>query len=134
MKNESAFSASICKALLAEGVFCQAIESGGTSVGIPDLYIRTRQTGTWMELKNLIYPIREYLEVPFRPGQFAWLTRHAKMGGRSALAIAHPDGILFFHGAEIQQTYIRPFPASLSLSRVNGRAIVEWLDSRKEGI
>lgn len=128
MKDEASFSRSIRHALESEGAMVQSVESGGTAVGIPDLFIRTEKISAWMELKNLIYPVRSYLEVPFRPGQLAWLKRHSALGGISALAIASLEGIYMFKGAEIAGSYYAPLPASLVLSRVSGRAILEWLE------
>ncbi len=128
MKDEEAFSRAIRKALSEEGALVQAVESGGTAVGIPDLFIRTTRISAWMELKNLIFPVRYRLEVPFRPGQYAWMKRHTDMGGISALAIASLEGIFFFRDGEIKTEYAAPLSASLRLTRLSGKAILDWLE------
>lgn len=128
MRSESVFSHSFRKCLTDQGAMVQSIESGLTGTGIPDIYVRTRKISAWIELKNLIYPIRSYIEIPFRPGQLAWLIRHHNMGGVSVLAVAHPGGFWFFKGSEICATYKYPFPYSLAMTRLSGEKIIYWLE------
>ena len=131
MKNESAFSGVICKNIKDYGCKVQRIESGSTGLGIPDAFVRTFNTDVWMELKNLIYPVTHSVQVPFRPGQYAWLKDYARMGGNSVLAIASQEGFFFFHNDHIQKEYLAPLSksADLCLNRIDGRTIVEWFDS-----
>lgn len=136
MKNEAAFSEKLSRALRDYGVMIQRIESGSTGLGIPDTYVRTSKKSLWMELKNMYFPVTINLVVPFRPGQYGWLKRHAKLGGISVLAIATPDGFYFYHNDTIQKEYVAPLSASadLFLTRIDARKIVEWLDSLEGGL
>ena len=131
MKNEGAFSGVICKAMKDYGCKVQRIESGSTGLGIPDAFVRTFHTDIWMELKNLVYPVVHSVQVPFRPGQYAWLKEYARMGGHSVLAMATCEGFYFFHNDRIRKEYSAPLSAyaDLSLQRIYGKTIVEWFDS-----
>lgn len=131
MRNEAAFSKSLRTALELSGAMVQSVESGSTALGIPDIYFRTLKIDGWIELKNLVYPIRGHLDVPFRPGQYAWLKRHWEMGGTSVLAISGVEGIWFYKGDRIQKTYTVPFTPDLSLNRLDGKRIVEWLEEEE---
>ena len=81
-KNEAAFSKALCSAMRAKGIFVQRIESGETGKGIPDLFVITKGVPVWIELKRVHKTIgREpYLEIPWRPGQQAWLNDVQKRG------------------------------------------------------
>lgn len=131
MKNEAAFSGVLCRTLRDYGCKVQRIESGGTGLGIPDAFVRTFHTDVWIEMKNLVFPVTYSVRVPFRPGQYAWLKDYERMGGHSVLAIASQEGFFFFHNEHIHKEYAAPLSAraDLSLTRLSGRAIVEWLDS-----
>jgi hypothetical protein len=133
MRSESAFAASLYPKIRDEGCKVQPVESGLTGLGIPDAYVRTRVVGLWIELKNLIYPVRDYLLVPFRPGQYVWLRDHWKLGGISVLGIASVEGFFFFSNARIQQEYRGSLSgyADYQTKRLIGSEIVAWFDSLK---
>lgn len=66
----------------AKGIFVQRIESGETGKGIPDLFVITKGTPMWIELKRVHESVgfKAALEIPWRPGQQAWLTDVANRG------------------------------------------------------
>lgn len=88
----------------------QAIESGGTGVGIPDVYIRHNRGSLWLELKIGHY-VSHAVRVIFRPGQLAWIQKNTHLGGRTAMMmfVPHEEGNDFawwvFRGAEIKPMY-----------------------------
>jgi hypothetical protein len=90
------------------GIESQAIESGGTANGIPDMYFSSKLYSIqgWIELKNDNgIPKRAKYKVPYRPGQFAWLTRYVKQGTSCILGLAFDEGIAFFCDNEIAKEY-----------------------------
>ena len=77
-------------------IFMQPIESPGTALGIPDLYLRTVFHSYWTELKIVSVGGRllskPYVAVPFRPGQRSWLRRYyLHYAGRSLLIAGWKD-------------------------------------------
>jgi hypothetical protein len=132
MNSESDFSHHLQPALKAAKCFVQAIESGITGCGIPDLFIRTRSgNAVWMELKHLYYPLGQSFTVPYRPGQYPWLWRYRKHGGISVLAISYNGGFLFYANDRIQKEYEKPFlkDGDLFLRTIDGKIIASWLDN-----
>jgi hypothetical protein len=131
MRNEAAFANALYPKIKAERCKVQPIESGSTALGIPDAYVRTTKVGLWIELKNLIYPVVDYVLVPFRPGQYVWLRDHWKLGGISILGIASVEGFYFFYNESIQRDYDAPLAkhADFCCDRLVGRDIVRWFDS-----
>lgn len=79
----------------------QRIESGGTCAGIPDLFVYADEPA-WVELKIL-----KARKVPFRPGQFNWLTDYHDRGGLSLLICYRPQDMYWyvFQGEHIQRSY-----------------------------
>lgn len=72
--NEITFSRSLCACLKNRRWFVQRIESGTTGVGIPDLYtIDTEGKARWLELKRVRCTWTPGIQIPWRPGQEAWL-------------------------------------------------------------
>jgi hypothetical protein len=59
---------------LSKDAMIQRIESGRTSAGIPDVYVRYPGYELWLELKNM--PRAKLTQtgyvIPWRPGQQAW--------------------------------------------------------------
>jgi|WetSurMetagenome_2_1015567.scaffolds.fasta_scaffold419935_2 hypothetical protein len=84
----------------------ERIETGAVRLGVPDLYFTTKAKRGWMELK-IIDLDRTPIVVDFRPGQYAWLTRHVVCGGCSLLMTYEPNmDILTIHeGVNICQQY-----------------------------
>lgn len=105
MYSEGDLRALITRGLRHAKVLAQPIESGETGLGIPDLYIRTTKTSAWMELKFRRFPIHYPFEVPFRPGQHAWLERNYKLGGTSVLMIGTLTGVYTFKNEQIKKVY-----------------------------
>ncbi len=62
--------------------FIQAIETGQTGRGIPDLYYIHQGHSGWVECKAT-----SAWSVPLEAEQVAWLCRHARAGGRSFVAV-----------------------------------------------
>lgn len=62
----------------------QKIESGGTGLGIPDLFFRTLKQDGWIELKRIKWPSTNSTEIkiPFEPGQFSWIKTYRELGGK----------------------------------------------------
>ena len=96
-RNESAFSAALCKLLTNKGIFHQRIESGLTGCGIPDLYIRLSSKEIWVELKNdKIISIKAKLWlINWRKGQQSWMLNYKKVSNRYGYTVvACKDGFL----------------------------------------
>ena len=132
MKSESDLNRRIRSVLCATGAMAVSVESGATQLGIPDIYVRTENTSAWIELKHLYYPIHYPFRVPFKPGQYSWLHRHYGLRGTSVLCIETIEhGILFICGPHIREVYGSNIleHCSLHLSRLDGRRIVDWIDS-----
>lgn len=67
--------------LSQQNVFLQRIESGGTGLGIPDLFFQHTSINGWIELKQINHNQGEYVKIPFRPGQLGWLKMLLSYGG-----------------------------------------------------
>jgi hypothetical protein len=131
MKSETDFSHHLQPELRKAKCFVQAIESGLTGTGIPDLFIKTKRNPLWMELKHLYYPLGDAFDVPYRPGQYPWLTRYCEKGGISVLGISYNGGFMFFANDHIGERYTKPFfeEGDLFLEKINGKIIAQWLDN-----
>lgn len=95
-RNEAAFSKALVTAMRNRGIFVQRIESGATGKGIPDLFIITKGTPIWIELKRVhdTCSNKQVLEIPWRPGQQAWLHDVAKRGVATMTLACFNDGIV----------------------------------------
>ena len=94
-RNEAAFSKALVTAMRNKGIFVQRIESGETGKGIPDLFVITKGTPMWIELKRVHGAChRDYVEIPWRPGQQAWLNDVQSRGVKCATLACFDDGIL----------------------------------------
>lgn len=81
-KNEAAFSKALVAHLRKQNWFIQRIETGSTGRGVPDIYaIAPDGTAVWIELKRVHKTAkgRHSLDIPWRPGQQAWLNTVQKM-------------------------------------------------------
>lgn len=98
-RNEAAFSKALCTAMRAKGIFVQRIESGETGKGIPDLFVITKGTPMWIELKRVHSTCsgKAYVEVPWRPGQQAWLNDVQKRGMLTITLACFDDEILMIY-------------------------------------
>lgn len=105
MHCEGDLRALVTKSIKQIGLLAQPIESGETGLGIPDMYIRTGEVSAWMELKFRRFPLHYPFEVPFRPGQAAWLERNYKLGGTSLLMIGTLTGVYVFLNTNIKRVY-----------------------------
>lgn len=95
-RNEAAFSKALVTAMRAKGIFVQRIESGETGKGIPDLFIITKGTPMWIELKRIHTTCsgKPFLEIPWRPGQQAWLNDVQSRGVTCMTLACFNDGIV----------------------------------------
>lgn len=59
------------------------IESGGTELGIPDIYFESYNKTGWIESKRTIWPIRETtpIKIKFQPGQLNFINNHNILTG-----------------------------------------------------
>lgn len=80
----------------AKGIFVQRIESGETGKGIPDLFVITKGTPMWIELKRVhgTCSNKQFLEIPWRPGQQAWLHDVQSRGVMCLTLACFDDGIV----------------------------------------
>lgn len=95
-KNEAAFSRALCSAMRNKGIFVQRIESGETGKGIPDLFVITKGTPMWIELKRVHAMVSQnaWLVIPWRPGQQAWLHDVQHRGVLCFTLACYDDGIV----------------------------------------
>lgn len=95
-RNEAAFSKALVTAMRNKGIFVQRIESGETGKGIPDLFVITKGTPMWIELKRIhgTCSNKPYVEIPWRPGQQAWLYDVRARGVATMTLACFDDGIL----------------------------------------
>ena len=95
-RNEAAFSKALVTAMRNKGIFVQRIESGETGKGIPDLFVITKGTPMWIELKRVHGTCsgKFAVEIPWRPGQQAWLNDVAKRGMKCMTLACFDDGIV----------------------------------------
>jgi hypothetical protein len=92
--NEAAFSKAVCAHLRKQGWFIQRIETGSTGRGVPDIYaIAPEGTAMWLELKRVHKTAkgRHYLDIPWRPGQQAWLYTVSKVYKQNAYTLCACD-------------------------------------------
>lgn len=95
-RNEAAFSKALVTAMRNKGIFVQRIESGETGKGIPDLFIITKWTPMWIELKRVhdTCSDKQVVTIPWRPGQQAWLFDVRARGVATMTLACFNDGIL----------------------------------------
>lgn len=95
-RNEAAFSKALVTAMRNKGIFVQRIESGETGKGIPDLFVITKGTPMWIELKRIhtVCSRLPYFDIPWRPGQQAWLSDVQTRGVTCMTLACYDDGIL----------------------------------------
>lgn len=95
-RNEAAFSKALVTAMRNKGIFVQRIESGETGKGIPDLFVITKGTPMWVELKRVHDTCsgKQFLEIPWRPGQQAWLNDVQSRGVTCMTLVCYDDGIV----------------------------------------
>jgi len=61
------------------------IESHGTRIGVPDLFIKSPFSEGWMELKQFTLNKQGTISIPFRPGQLAWIHNYLSLHGNMTL-------------------------------------------------
>ncbi len=87
-------------------IFLQRIESN-IGLGIPDVAYTVNSTKSgWIELKVVKrFPKNGVVKVPFRPGQYAWITRYCRYS-QNVFLLLHLQNVLFiFKGDEIFVSY-----------------------------
>lgn len=108
-KPESEFRSALSASMRKAGFFVQALESGSTGSGIPDLYYSfDEETRGFMELKVIRADWPCDRKVPFRPGQAAWLRNDFDHGGQDLVAIKYDNGVLITHILFVDRTTHRP--------------------------
>lgn len=108
-RNEAAFSKALVTAMRNKGIFVQRIESGETGKGIPDLFVITKKVPMWIELKRVHGAChRDYVEIPWRPGQQAWLNDVTKRGMTCMTLACFDDGILMINHDNIWNKNLVP--------------------------
>lgn len=93
-------------------ILLQRIESGGTGLGIPDIYFVTFCKKGWIELKEIPYIPKgnKNIKIPFRPGQLAWIKNHLKYN-EDVFLLCTVKGIknswYLFKGSHITKEYTK---------------------------
>lgn len=93
-RNEAAFSKALVSAMRSKGIFVQRIESGSTGRGVPDIYAIIGTTPIWIELKRVRHISKRFEEIPWRPGQQAWLTDVTHRGQQAITLCCFDDCIV----------------------------------------
>lgn len=126
MRSEADVRGAFNRALHANNVTGQPIESPLTGVGIPDEFVRTTKRDAWIEFKYTRQADMPYT-VTYEDGQFSWLTRHWKLGGIAILAVWFPSGLYMWLNERIQLSYAT-FDCDLHMTSISGRRFIDWLD------
>ena len=71
------------------------IESHETKLGIPDLFVQTKDLSLWVELKSIKREVVNSFSPPWRPGQINWAKRHKAKNGYWILLIEINGELLF---------------------------------------
>jgi hypothetical protein len=130
MHSEADVRGTLTRALRANNVMAQPIESGTTGLGISDLFVRTTKVSAWVELKFMRYEPRLPHVVTFREGQYTWLRRYYELGGTSVLGIWTPSGLHCFADQYIQEVYTQSLViCGLNMPSISGRDFIRWLDN-----
>lgn len=130
MKSESEVRAAFIRSIRPFGATIQAIESGGTGNGIPDVFVQYQGASAWIEFK--IGAVRsERVEIKFRPGQLAWMNGYEENGGVAILGIylEETNKYYFIHGvSNMKESYAFPFTEwNLLLHKVSAEPFLRWL-------
>lgn len=73
-------------------IVVEKIESGSTTIGLPDIHCRTAYHDLWIESKELKrWPKNPQitLKPDWRPGQLNWINSYKKLGGKVFLMITY---------------------------------------------
>jgi hypothetical protein len=101
-------------------VHWQAIETGGTGRGIPDLNGCLGGIEAWIELKGP--------KTPMRPEQVAWIERRARAGGRVFIALRKPrDTLILLPARGARALLEKTLPATLG-RWTGGPSAWDWED------
>ena len=128
---EAVFRSALCKKLrdhYPDGIV-QPIESEGTGLGIPDIYISVDGVSAWIECKadlEGVWPCER--KIDFRPLQYSWNRRNASGGGISTVAIKYSNAYLFIHIKDVDSAAMRPVASSSLIQKtLNAEGIITWL-------
>ena len=78
----------LIKVMRDKPILLQPIESGGTGIGIPDIFFRTRVNEGWIELKIAkIIKGSFRIKIDWRMGQLNWISRYVSLRGKVLLMI-----------------------------------------------
>ncbi|MFA5137392.1 MAG: hypothetical protein WC489_08445 [Patescibacteria group bacterium] len=133
-RRESAFRRALVQELRKHGAFVVPLESGETAIGIPDLY-GCAGSPYFLELKVEKGEGPNYKrKIAFRPGQFPFLTRNEKEGGRSFIGIQYENGVLFSRifgvDQETRRFSLKKGYLWVPSARGHGEEVLRWLTVR----
>lgn len=91
----------------------QRIESGGTGLGIPDVFYSTKNRSGWIEMKRIKYVPRkstEFIDIPFRAGQYPWIRKYLPMDSPVHLFVVvcygpYEGNVFVFEKENVRPTY-----------------------------
>ena len=122
-KNEAAFSRALSEALRKQGAIVTRIETGGTSQGVPDMFVQTNGGDVWLELKNIpnlddeAIERKGFIKVPWRPGQAAWGYNYWRMHSKKKFTLTVVAGKNKFYVIKMDCLYLKnEAPISCMLS------------------
>jgi hypothetical protein len=94
---ESSLNSRLARLAKKDGVFYQRIETPGTGLGVPDLFVLVAGRAIWIELKvgkfqtkrgkSDLYTAKRFVP-DWRPGQISWAVRYIRSGGSWRLIFA----------------------------------------------
>jgi hypothetical protein len=95
--SEADFSNALNRKLQCHIPFIQRFETGLTGTGVPDIYVRSRRTELWLELKNrkTRWNTQKTNSVDWRKGQQTWAMNYYKTTLQGVLTlVACPNGFV----------------------------------------
>lgn len=116
---EAEFSRKFIKKLNIAGYQVTRVESHGTSVGIPDMFVQGHGHDLWIELKVLDkeWEYDKKYKIPWRPGQQAWAAQYHRMhaANRCTLTVIRfTNGVYVIPMNDIYpQDMCKPIPFSI---------------------
>jgi len=121
MKSESEFKKWLCNALRKD-IHITTIETT-TSRGVPDIHMCHQGADCFVELKLFTGG-----RVLLRPEQYAWGTKRAHHGGRSAVLALHPNDRIHIFSFPMDVT---PYGKYVSVNSLHASIHVDNVDQLK---
>lgn len=97
-------------------IIIEKIESGSTTIGLPDIHCRTAYQDIWIESKELKrWPKNPQitLKPDWRPGQLKWLRAYKNLGGAALVMITYHNQWFLIN--EIKKEYSQKEIVQLSI-------------------